>query len=201
MGTIYGTATASGTYEFLGIPFAKARRFAPPAPLANTSFPGKQFDATSFGRCCLQLPTETYIPCEWARWRGVMTQREFRYQVDFSRRTIDSLVPVRAFCSAQDEECLSLNIFTPASLHHALLPVMVWIHGGGAQFGCSAQSLPALYNGSNIIANAPASTPVIVVSINYRCAVVATPVPHLCLPSNRSHPISFVRFWCIGRTV
>jgi carboxylesterase type B len=73
----------------------------------------------------------------------------------------------------QDEQCLYLNIFTPLNkLNESLLPVLVWIHGGGLTSGCSSQSIPLLYNGTNIIANS-FQQPVIVVTINYRLGVLA----------------------------
>ena len=54
----------------------------------------------------------------------------------------------------QHEQCLSLNVFAPHPPPNAseLAPVLFFIHGGGATTGCSAQSLPVLYNGSNLLA-------------------------------------------------
>ncbi|CAF3811330.1 unnamed protein product, partial [Rotaria sp. Silwood1] len=73
----------------------------------------------------------------------------------------------------QDEQCLYLNIFTPiVKFNQSLVPVLVWIHGGGLQTGCSSQSIPLLYNGTNIIANSPQQQPVIIVTINYRLGVL-----------------------------
>jgi para-nitrobenzyl esterase len=40
----------------------------------------------------------------------------------------------------QDEDCLSLNIFTPG-LDNARRPVMVWIHGGAFIIGAGSQSI------------------------------------------------------------
>lgn len=60
----------------------------------------------------------------------------------------------------QSEDCLALNIWTPAGNSAAKLPVMVWIHGGGFRIGSS--SLPA-YDGEQF-----ASKGVVLVSINYR---------------------------------
>ena len=37
--------------------------------------------------------------------------------------------------SVMDEDCLFLNVFTPALDKKAKLPVMVWIHGGAFQHG------------------------------------------------------------------
>ncbi|UJR17267.1 hypothetical protein I4U23_004162 [Adineta vaga] len=77
------------------------------------------------------------------------------------------------FIPAQDEQCLYLNIYTPLNTtNQSLIPVLVWIHGGGLQVGCSSQSNPVLYNGTNIIANAPSEQPVIVVTINYRLGIL-----------------------------
>lgn len=75
------------------------------------------------------------------------------------------------FITAQDEQCLYLNIFTPLTRKgKSLLPVLVWIHGGGFVTGCSSQSIPLLYNGTNMIRHSQ-DHPVIVITINYRLGV------------------------------
>jgi len=61
--------------------------------------------------------------------------------------------------SAQSEDCLYLNVFTP-SLDAAKRPVMVWIHGGAFVFGAGSQSI---YDGSRL-----AARNTVVVTINYR---------------------------------
>ena len=58
------------------------------------------------------------------------------------------------------EDCLYLNIWTPARSAAARLPVMVWIHGGG--FSTGATALP-VYDGANL-----AKKGVVLVSIAYR---------------------------------
>ena len=58
------------------------------------------------------------------------------------------------------EDCLTLNVWTPAQKANAKLPVLVWIHGGGFVIGSSAQ--PG-YDGT-VLANQG----VVVVSVNYR---------------------------------
>ncbi len=58
------------------------------------------------------------------------------------------------------EDCLYLNVWTPAKKPDAKLPVMVWIHGGAFNFGSAAQTE---YNGSNL-----AQKGVVVVTFNYR---------------------------------
>jgi para-nitrobenzyl esterase len=60
---------------------------------------------------------------------------------------------------ATDEDCLSLNVWTPAL--DGRRPVLVWIHGGAFTAGGSSQ---AVYDGSRLAAEADA----VVVTINYR---------------------------------
>ena len=60
----------------------------------------------------------------------------------------------------QGEDCLVLNVFTPAADERAR-PVMVWIHGGG--FTSGAGSVP-WYDGTNLVLRGD----VVVVTINYR---------------------------------
>lgn len=74
----------------------------------------------------------------------------------------------------QDEQCLYLNIYKPLiSSNHSLLPVFVWIHGGWHRLGCSSQSIPLIFNGTNMIAYSPPHQPVIIITINYRLGVLA----------------------------
>jgi para-nitrobenzyl esterase len=58
------------------------------------------------------------------------------------------------------EDCLYLNVWTPAAKAASPLPVMVWIYGGGFVNGGSS---PAVYDGS-----AFATRGVVFVSMNYR---------------------------------
>ena len=58
------------------------------------------------------------------------------------------------------EDCLTLNVWTPAARGEQPLPVMVWIHGGGYNNGSGTA---ALYDGTNL-----ARRGVMVVTVNYR---------------------------------
>ena len=62
---------------------------------------------------------------------------------------------------ASDEDCLFLNVYTPA-LDGTLRPVMVWIHGGGYHAGAASH-----YDVAALARNAD----VVVVTINYRLGV------------------------------
>jgi para-nitrobenzyl esterase len=72
--------------------------------------------------------------------------------------------PTEALLGAQDrpsgEDCLVLNVFTPAA-DDAARPVMVWVHGGA--FVAGSGNVP-WYDGSNLARTGD----VVVVSINYR---------------------------------
>jgi para-nitrobenzyl esterase len=61
---------------------------------------------------------------------------------------------------SQSEDCLYLNVWTPAKSPDDRLPVMVWIHGGGWTTGSGSQQV---YRGDRL-----AEAGVVVVTINYR---------------------------------
>lgn len=61
------------------------------------------------------------------------------------------------------EDCLTLNVWTPAKDKKAKLPVMVWIYGGGFTAGTTSE---ARQDGENL-----AHKGVIVVSMNYRLGI------------------------------
>jgi para-nitrobenzyl esterase len=62
--------------------------------------------------------------------------------------------------SGKSEDCLYLNVWTPAKSAKELLPVLVWIYGGGFSFGSTAEPV---YGGEAL-----ARKGVVVVSIAYR---------------------------------
>jgi para-nitrobenzyl esterase len=63
------------------------------------------------------------------------------------------------------EDCLTLNLWAPASAPSAPLPVLVWLHGGDNIIGSSSAE-DGLYDGRYLSQHVPA----IVVTINYRLA-------------------------------
>jgi para-nitrobenzyl esterase len=95
-----------------------------------------------------------------ADWQGVRQATRFApscLQPFPTPRTIYTDVPPR-----MDEDCLYLNVWTPADAHNA--PVIVWIHGGAFTSGMGDE---AIYNGSKF-----ARQGVILVSINYRLGIL-----------------------------
>jgi Carboxylesterase family len=67
--------------------------------------------------------------------------------------------------AAQSEDCLYLNIWQPKRPPGSLLPVMVWIHGGGLTIGSAVEQVNGrlVYDGAKL-----AEKGVVIVSINYR---------------------------------
>jgi len=72
-----------------------------------------------------------------------------------------------------DEDCLYLNVWTPAA-DGARRPVMVWIHGGGFVIGSGSQTV---YDGAALAARGE----VVVVTLNYRLGPLGfLYLPELC---------------------
>ncbi|KAM5263907.1 cocaine esterase-like [Ctenodactylus gundi] len=137
---VHVTESDVGVHTFLGIPFAKPPvgplRFAPPEALEPWS--GVR-DGTSHPAMCLQDIT------------AMSTQALKLLNL--------TLPPI-----PMSEDCLYLNIYTPAHAHEGSnLPVMVWIHGGALVIG-----MASLYDGSTLAAYEN----VVVVAIQYRLGVL-----------------------------
>jgi para-nitrobenzyl esterase len=134
-----------GVAGFLGVPFAEAPvgelRWQAPQPLRAAT--GRRA-ATEFAAACYQDD----------------------YNIDWYRRV------GAAFGAAASqfrnppfsEDCLYLNVWTPATGAEPKLPVMVWIHGGANRSGWSFEPN---YRGESLAARGD----VVVVSIAYRHGV------------------------------
>ena len=105
-------------------------------------------------------PLRWQPPQPAAKWHGV------RSATDFGARCMQpAFYKDMVFRDpGQSEDCLTLNIWTPAKDPHAKLPVMVWIYGGG--FSTGATSEPR-QDGEHLAANKG----VLIVSMNYRLGV------------------------------
>ncbi|XP_056909317.1 carboxylesterase 5A-like [Takifugu flavidus] len=130
----------TGVHAYLGVPFAKppvgpALRLAAPQPVEG--WEGVR-DATKQPLMCVQDLEFT---------TGLV--KEFGIVVDLPDIS---------------EDCLYLNIYTPAKRpENAKLPVMVWIHGGGFVLGSAS-----MYSGSALAAYQD----VVVVLIQYRLGLL-----------------------------
>lgn len=90
-----------------------------------------------------------------AKWEGVRAAEKFAPQCVQSAFT-----PPGKEAPAMSEDCLYLNVWTPAKSASAKVPVLVWIYGGG--FNAGATSIPT-YSGEVL-----ARKGVVLVSIAYR---------------------------------
>lgn len=93
------------------------------------------------------------VPRPAPAWTGV------RRASEFGRACMQSN-PAIANLPAPSEDCLFVNVWTPATRASERLPVMVWIHGGGFTAGTPAETL---YHGEWL-----ARKGVVVVSVAYR---------------------------------
>jgi para-nitrobenzyl esterase len=88
-----------------------------------------------------------------ARWSGVRASDKFGDSCMQNPANVGGPLTV-------SEDCLYLNVWTPPHPAGAMLPVMVWIHGGGFNLGSSAW---AQTDGTSL-----AKHGVVLVSLNYR---------------------------------
>lgn len=112
-------------------------------------------------------PNRWRAPQPAARWTGVRQAKAFSancMQDDGSTaRNMPPWTPEYMIQGPVSEDCLYLNVWTPARSASAKLPVLVWIHGGAFRSG--GGDVP-VYEGRNL-----ASRGIIVVSINYRLGI------------------------------
>ncbi len=104
-------------------------------------------------------------PVEPAKWSGVRDALEFgpsapQREPGAPRRSSE-LAVAAANLPREGEDCLVLNVWTPAVADGGKRPVMVWCHGGG--FASGSGSSP-LTDGTNLARHGD----VVVVSLNHR---------------------------------
>jgi para-nitrobenzyl esterase len=90
------------------------------------------------------------------KWEGVKEATEFGCPCMQTNEAIAGLAP-------PSENCLFVNVWTPATNAADRLPVMVWIHGGGFMAGSPGEQI---YHGEW-----PAKKGVVIVSVAYRLGV------------------------------
>ncbi|MFZ3006127.1 MAG: carboxylesterase/lipase family protein [Phenylobacterium sp.] len=106
-------------------------------------------------------------------WAGVRKATEKGY----AALQTAHFIPGFAASGAQDEDCLNLNVFTPA-IDSGKRPVMVWIHGGGFTHGAGYEPL---YDGGPLAERGD----LVVVSLNYRLGALGfLSIPEAGSPGN-----------------
>jgi para-nitrobenzyl esterase len=135
-------AVADGVCAFKGVPYAAsttgAHRFRAPAPVEP--WEGVR-DALDFGPTCPQVDMTG----------GPRKRTE----------VVDGMTDP----AVEGEDCLVLNVWTPAVDGDAPRPVMVWLHGGGLHAGTASSPL---YDGARLARRGD----VVVVGINHRLGVL-----------------------------
>jgi para-nitrobenzyl esterase len=142
-GTLEGILSAGGFSLFKGVPYAAPPtgdlRWAPPEPPAP--------------------------------WTGTLRCDTWVTPAPRIEHTPETFYGKEFYCATDErptygEDCLRLNIWTPAARPDERLPVMLWIHGGGLQVGYGHE---IEFDG-----DAYCRRGVILVSINYRVGLLGT---------------------------
>ena len=134
----------------------------PAADPRITAFKGIPFAAPPIGELRWRAPQPT------ENWTGVLKAYKFG---PIAMQNTPGLNPDNIYTKewhvdseiAMSEDCLQLNVWTPAKKADEKLPVMIWIYGGGLNEGYPAEME---FDGERI-----ARRGVILVSINYRVNV------------------------------
>lgn len=103
-------------------------------------------------------------PAPPAPWTGVRPALEPGHACPQPQSLLPGMAP-----GTTGEDCLSLNVFTPAA-DDARRPVLVWLHGGGFVTGSSTQPL---YEASRLAVRGD----VVVVTVNYRLGALGFLAP------------------------
>jgi para-nitrobenzyl esterase len=98
-------------------------------------------------------PLRWQLPEPAPHWRGI------RDATDAGARCIQETTYDADFGRPTNEDCLTLNVWTPASSSGQRWPVMVWVHGGGFANGSGD-----LYEAQRLVTRGN----IIVVTVNYR---------------------------------
>ena len=158
-GTVSGTpGTNPAIMVFKGIPFAAPPvgdlRWKPPMPPAKWT---GVLNADHYGNTCMQSTRRTTTA------------------VAVSNGTPANAAP------KVSEDCLYLNVWTPAKNPNEKLPVMVWIYGGGFMGGSASNPQ---FDGEGLAAKG-----VVRVSMNYRLGIFGF-LAHPELDKESSHGVS-----------
>ena len=101
-----------------------------------------------------------------AEWKGVLDATSYGFVcplLGFDRPNGELYVPHRYW--PMDEDCLNLNLWTPAA-DGGKRPVLVWLHGGGFEAGSAIEHIA--YDGANMARYGDA----VIVSVNHRLNIL-----------------------------
>ncbi|TFK66034.1 carboxylesterase [Pluteus cervinus] len=152
-GDVVGSLVSSQVRRWLGIPYAIGNRWEPPQPAPTRQSP---LQANKFGDTCIQqIPPSL----EWfQKFIGLFDD------------------------VTESEDCLYINIWSPAVNRKQKTAVLIWIYGGSYETGTSSS---AIYNGQPFVEN---NDDITIVSFNYRLNIFGQPnAPQLVAPGNATN--------------
>ncbi|KAG6889060.1 hypothetical protein C0995_004104 [Termitomyces sp. Mi166 len=162
-GPVIGTLVSPTVRQFLGIPYATARRWEAPTPPPSRSSP---FHATNFSDTCPQALSSA--------------SASFLQLLGIDNSTI--FVP-------ESEECLTVNIWAP-SISRKQHTAILLIHSCIVSEPKVVQSNFPIYNGKNIVRD---NDDILVVSFNYRLNIFGFPnAPQLVSNEAKSQNFGFL---------
>ena len=152
-----------------------------------SGFPGKDTSVTVFKAIPFAAPPVGELrwrpPAPAAAWEGVKSSREFSTSCMQTIQTEERQPWTREFMTHNQvaEDCLYLNVFTPARSASERRPVLVYIYGGGFNDGSAAVPI---YDGEGL-----AKKGVVMVTFNYRLNIMGFFV-HPDLSKESPHKVS-----------
>lgn len=154
----------------------------PAADPRITSFKGIPFAKPPVG------PLRFHAPVEAEKWEGTLKAYDFG---PISVQPTPNYNPEDLYCKewsvdeniAMSEDCLYLNVWTPAKKADEKLPVYVWIYGGGFQTGYTAEME---FDGERI-----ARRGIVVVTVAYRLNMFGFMCHKEITAENQDEPANF----------
>lgn len=178
-GEFFSQSTSHAVFK--GLPYAAppvgALRWRPPQP--RTPEPG-QHTARGYGPACVQTQRLVTWDRRVLEKLGQDSVRIEKFSNVSENWTGQDAARIRELVNI-GEDCLYLNVWTPAHATPEKLPVMVWIYGGSNRSGWSHQYF---YDGATL-----ANDGTVVITINYRVGVFGF-FAHPALSAESAHGVS-----------